>query len=246
MIIGGVSPLPYISFRFTIAAVVSLLLWGRGNWKYGSVLGFILALSYTTQTLGLKFTTASKNGFFTSLYVVLVPLVSWFLEKERLTKLQAIGLATAAVGSYFMSGGISGFNFGDFLSFLCAVGFAFHVVLITVFSKKVKEESLLTPQFTITAALNALFATGLSWHMTVPATVVALYTAILATVFGIWVQVKNQKLIGSNLTALVFAGEPVFAALFSFLFLHEVLTPLQILGASLLTAAIILSGVNAK
>ena len=246
IIIEGVSPLSYISIRFLLAALVSFLLWGKGNWKYGSILGIILALSYTTQTVGLKFTTASKNGFFTSLYVVLVPLVSRLIEKERMNLLQGIGITLAGIGSYFLSGGVAGFNIGDFLSFLCAVGFAFHVVLITVFSRKIKEEDLLTPQFAITGLLNALLAVRSSWHFNLPFLAVAAYTALLATVFGIWIQVKYQKVIGSNTTAIVFAGEPVFAALFSFLIIGEVFTIFQIIGGAMLVSAIIISGVKVK
>ncbi len=246
LIISDVSPFTYISLRFFIAAALAFLIWGKGNWKYGSILGVILALSYTSQTVGLRFTTSSKNGFFTSLYIVLVPLVSYFIEKEKLSKYQAIGLVLAGIGSYLLSGGVHGFNIGDFLSFLCAVGFAFHVVLITVFSKNTKEEDLLTPQFAITSALNALFGIGSSWKFSLPAIGVAFYTAIFATVFGILMQVKYQKHIGSNTTAIIFSGEPVFAALFSWLILREILTPVQLIGAGLLVGAIVLTGVKSK
>jgi len=244
LIIGNVSPMNYTSFRFAIAAVLSYMLWGRGNWKYGSILGIILSLGYLTQTVGLKYTTASKNGFFTSLYVVLVPVVSWILEKEKLHISQAVGLAMAGIGSYLLSGGVRGFNFGDFLSLLCAVFFAFHVVLITIFSKKVKEEDLLTPQFAITSALNAAFGVGTSWRLSEGAIMSALYNAALSTVYGIWAQVKYQKHVGSNTTAIIFVGEPMFAALFSWIILHEMLSPMQLLGATLMVGAIIVSGVK--
>jgi len=244
LIIGDVSPTNYIAFRFAIAAIFSYVFWGKGNWKYGSLLGVILALGYLTQTVGLKYTTASKNGFFTSLYVVLVPVVSWILEKEKLHINQAVGLTMAGVGSYLLSGGVKGFNFGDFLSLLCAVAFAFHVVLITIFSKKAKEEDLLTPQFTITSVANAIFGLGTSWYLSVGAIMSALYNAALSTVFGIWVQVKYQKHVGSNTTAIIFVGEPIFAALFSWIILHETLSPMQFLGATLMVGAIIISGVK--
>ena len=244
LIISDISPTFYISFRFFIAFVVAYLVWGMGNIKYGSILGIILGLSYTTQTVGLKFTTASKNGFLTSLYVVLVPLVSWLIEKERLTRYQIIGFFLAFVGSYLLSGGVHGFNFGDFLSFLCAVGFSFHVVLISVFSRKVKETDLLTTQFLITSVVNLMLSFNSSWNMNIPSIAVAFYTALSATVLGIYVQVKHQKVVGSNTTALIFAGEPVFAALFSYIIIGEVLSPVQVLGGGMLVGSLVLAGIK--
>ena len=244
LVIGDVSPLAYNSVRFAMASVVAFLLWGKGEWKRGSLLGIILALSYASQTAGLKLTTASKNGFFTSLYIVLVPFVSWIIERVKPRYNHIIGAVLAFFGSYLLSGGVEGFNLGDFLSTLCGIGFAFHVVLITKFSREVKETDLLTPQFLITAALNGLLALNASWYMPFGTIGAALYTALFATVLGIWMQVKYQKEVGSNTAAMIFTGEPVFAMLFSALILGETFTQNQIIGASLLVGAIILSGVK--
>ncbi len=242
--IGNVSPLAYNSVRFAIASVIAFLIWGKGEWRRGSLLGIILALSYASQTAGLKLTTASKNGFFTSLYIVLVPFVSWVIEGIKPRYNHLIGAVLAFFGSYMLSGGVKGFNFGDFLSTLCGIGFAFHVVLITKFSKEVRETDLLTPQFLITTLVNGLMAAGSSWRMPLGALGAAVYTAVLATVLGIWMQVKYQKEVGSNTAAMIFTGEPVFAMLFSFMMLGETFSEIQIAGASLLVGAIILSGVK--
>lgn len=245
MVMGDVSPLFYNSVRFAMAAILSFLIWGKGEWKRGGVLGIILALSYASQTTGLKFTTASKNGFFTSLYVVLVPFVSWIIEKTRPGLNHVLGIILAFWGSYLLSGGVKGFNTGDFLSTLCGIGFAFHVVLITKFSRQVKEEDLLTPQFVVTSLVNGMIAiAGKSFDLTLSALFVATYTAISATVFGIWVQVKFQKVMGSNTAALIFSGEPVFAMIFSHIMIHEVFTTSQIIGAALLIGAVIMAGVK--
>ena len=243
MVIGDVSPLFYNAVRFSIAAAVSYLLWGKGDWKRGGLLGVILALSYASQTAGLKLTTSSKNGFFTSIYVVLVPFVSWMIEGIRPKSNHVAGAVAALIGSYLLAGGVRGFNFGDFLSLLCGVGFAFHVVLITELSRRTKEEDLLFPQFLLTALMNLLLSSG-RWDMNVPALGVAAYTALAATVFGIWVQVKFQKVMGSNTAALIFAGEPVFAMIFSLLMLKETFTPSQLVGAGLLVSSMILAGVR--
>jgi len=65
------------------------------------------------------------------------------------------------------------------------------------------------------------------------------FSALLATIFALWVQLKFQKEVGSNVSALIYVGEPVFAAIFSFLILSEKLSFLQISGMILLICAMI-------
>jgi len=244
IVLVGISPFIYNSMRFSLASILSYLIWGFGSIKYGAILGLFLSCGYITQIWGLTMTTASKSGFITSLYVVLVPLISYFLERKKVSVLQLLGFCFAFIGMYLLSGGVDGFNFGDFLNLLCAVSFAFHVVMITIFSNKVHHSKLLTPQFLTTALINSFLGIHGKWKITFPILGVVIYTAIFATVYGIYIQTKYQKRIGSNTSALIFSGEPVFSAIFSYLILHEKMTVFQIVGAGLLLTAILMSSVG--
>lgn len=51
--------------------------------KQGMVLGALLFVSQFFQTLGCKYTTAGKNAFITTIYVILVPFLYWWIEKRR-------------------------------------------------------------------------------------------------------------------------------------------------------------------
>jgi drug/metabolite transporter (DMT)-like permease len=73
---------------------------------------------------------------------------------------------------------------------------------------------------------------------------VGIYTGIAASVLVILVQLKYQKIVGSNATALIFSGEPVFASIFSYYFLNERLSELQFAGAVLLIIAVILASLK--
>ncbi|MDI3473580.1 MAG: hypothetical protein PWQ20_1598 [Thermotogaceae bacterium] len=239
-----VSPLVYISLRFWIAFLFSFFLWKKRNFKYAFILGLVLSIGYITQTWGLKLTTASKSGFITSLYIPLVPFFSYMFEREKVTKLQFLGFVLSMIGFYMISGGIDGINVGDFLTLICAVSFALHIVLITVYSKKVEETSLLSYQFLTVAVINTLLSLNSNWNLTVMAVSVGIYTGIAASVLVILVQLKYQKIVGSNATALIFSGEPVFASIFSYYFLNERLSEFQFAGAVLLIIAVILASLK--
>ncbi len=80
-----------------------------------------------------------------------------------------------------------------------------------------------------------------SWKLGAPIWLTAIYTAIAATIVVNFLQARYQKVIGSNSTVLIFIGEPIFASLFSFIFLGERFSALQMIGASIMIGVIILT-----
>ncbi|XEY15142.1 DMT family transporter [Fervidobacterium thailandense] len=236
-----ISPFGYNAVRFWIATVLSWAMFRKSDWRRGTVLGIIMGIAYATQTWGLTLTTATKSGFITSLYIVIVPFFAYLIEREKPTIPQLIGFVGALVGMYLLSGGIRGYNFGDFLTTICGIAYALHVVLITKYSRETDELSLLTPQFLTVALLNTIFSLVSSnnpWVFSMNALYVATFTALTATILAIIIQAKYQKVVGNNVTALIFVGEPVFALLSSMLILHERLNLLQTIGALLMILSI--------
>ncbi|MBB6062025.1 drug/metabolite transporter (DMT)-like permease [Thermosipho japonicus] len=245
MVLVDISPFAYNAIRFWIATLLSFFVFGKGN-KYGLILGVVLGVSYAAQTWGLTLTTSSKSGFITAFYIVLIPIFSYFIEKEKPTKVQIFSFLIAMIGEYLLSGGINSINFGDVLTFFCAILYALHVVLVTEFSKKSPEKDLLTSQFLMVAVLNSLFGLNQSWKIDVKIFSVALFTAIFATIYALIAQAKYQKVVGSNTSALIFVGEPVFATIFSIILLSERLDMLQIFGVVLTMFALMLSIIPEK
>ncbi len=49
----------------------------------GLLCGVFLATASTFQQIGLVYTTAGKAGFITALYILLVPVISFFVFKKR-------------------------------------------------------------------------------------------------------------------------------------------------------------------
>ena len=83
-----------MTFRFFISAVLLNLIFfkqikdnlSKGILKAGSILGICLFLGFFLQTVGLKYTTPSKNAFLTSVNVVIVPFIGLILYKRKLDK----------------------------------------------------------------------------------------------------------------------------------------------------------------
>lgn len=244
-----VSPFLYNAIRFWIATFLSSLIFKKSDWKRGTILGVVMAIAYATQTWGLTLTTSTKSGFITSLYIVIVPFFSFLIERERVKLIQILGFIGATVGMYLLSsGGLTGYNFGDFLTTICGIMYALHVVLITHFSKETDEYALLTPQFLTVAILNTVFNVFYkgSWSFSLPAFGVATFTAVTATIVAIIIQAKYQRVVGSNVSALIFVGEPLFAMVLSMIILHEKITALQGVGITIMMLSIVLGVLQAE
>nr|HPI41496.1 DMT family transporter [Pseudobdellovibrionaceae bacterium] len=111
--------------------------------KEGLIAGFILGIVLLLQTWGLLYTTATKSGFITSLYVVLIPLFLHFFWKQKTSPSTYINVAFALLGMVILispdpqSVDLLFMNRGDLLTLLCAVFAAFHIIYIDLKSKKI-------------------------------------------------------------------------------------------------------------
>ncbi len=251
IVIGSANPFFYNACRFAVATALSVLVFRKkSNWKHGFVLGFFLAVAYAAQTSGLKITSSAKSGFITSLYIPLVPLFSYFIEKSKPTVLQLAAFVSSILGLYLLNDpSRDPFNFGDFLTVICAVAFAIHVVLITHYTKNNSDEaSLLVPQLLLTSTLNFVFTPigGRPLGISFGFVLVLVFTAITATVFAVWVQLKYQKQVGSNTAAFIYVGEPVFAAIFAAIILAERFSASQFVGMIILILSMIGGSISYK
>jgi drug/metabolite transporter (DMT)-like permease len=235
------SPFVFNAFRFLLAAFFSLFFTKKHVVKDAVLLGAVFGFAFLAQTWGITLTTASKSGFLTSMYIVIVPLFAYLMEGEKVKGFQKIGFPFAVLGSYMMAGGIEGLNLGDILNIICGVLFALHIILITRASKKHDEFSLLSVQFMTAAIINAIagMVTGWNMNLNLPIISTIVYMAFFPTMIALMIQLKYQKKVGNNLTALIFVGEPIFSTVFAIMFLQERLTVNQWIGASLLVAAIL-------
>ncbi|MCG6522793.1 DMT family transporter, partial [Vibrio parahaemolyticus] len=122
---GGLTPLQIITLRFFLAAIImNLLFFKQIRANMGTPpppppppLGIFLFLAFTVQTIGLMYTTPSKNAFITAANVVIVPFIGFILYRRKLDKIGIISSLVALIGIGILSLEADfSINFGDFLT----------------------------------------------------------------------------------------------------------------------------------
>ena len=100
--LNDVSSMFFIALRYSVAAIILLPYFLR-NQKYltkelllgGMLVGLFLFLGSSTQTAGLKYTTASRSAFITGTMVIIVPILQLIIEKRPPTKGAILGTILA-------------------------------------------------------------------------------------------------------------------------------------------------------
>lgn len=210
----------------------------------GSVCGVILFVASSFQQVGLVYTTAGKAGFITALYIVLVPLFGLFLHKKT-TWLTWAGIALATVGLYLLcvKEGFS-IEFGDFLIFICAIFFSWHILACDHFTEASDPVKLSLVQFAVCCVLAtitaAIFETP-TWAGIVECAIPIIYCGIFSAGVGYTLQMVAQKDTDPTIASLLLSLESVFGALGGFIILNEILTAKELLGCVIMFGAVILA-----
>ncbi len=260
--IATLPPLTFNGIRFFLASVflfLFLLLFYRVQLKQlngklilsGIILGVWLFSGYAFQTIGLLYTSSSKAGFITGLSVVLVPVFALFLLKQRPKIPAVIGITLATVGLYLLTlGDALNVNQGDLLVFMGAVSFAFQIIFTGRYAPHFPSLALAFVQILTVAVLSGGSAfffedwrTTLTWEaLTTPIIYWALLvTAIPATALAFLAQTECQRFTTATRVALIFAMEPVFAAVTAYLFNEEVLGGRALVGCLFIFIGMILA-----
>ena len=250
---GGLTPLQILTIRFFIGAVLLGVIFfkeiknniTKEAVKAGSIIGVFLFIAFAFQTVGMSYTTASKNAFLTAVNVVIVPFIGFTLYKRPLDKYGIISSIIAIVGIGILSLEADfSINFGDFLTIICAVGFAFHIFFTGEFVKKHNGIVLTVVQFTVAAVLSLVLQIlfkETQINAEISSIVGVLYLGVFSTTIAFLLQTLCQKEVSETKAAIILALESVFGSILSIIILHEVLTVRMIVGCLVIFMAIIVS-----
>jgi drug/metabolite transporter (DMT)-like permease len=221
----------------------------RVQWKIvltgGLLCGLMHFIASNLQQVGIEHTTASKAAFITSLYAIIVPIISVFIGK-KIRALVWVSCLISVAGLYLISMKGSHFTlqFGDLLVLCCALFFALQILVIDHFSPKCNGVKMSCIQFLFsgTAGIICMFIfenpnLGAILHCWLP----IVYGGVFSTGIAYTLQIIGQKNTPATEASLILCLEAVFGALTGTILLHELLSPREYLGCALIFGAVVLS-----
>lgn len=215
----------------------------------GIICGIMLTLGSAIQQVGLVFTTAAKAGFLTTLYILLVPILG-LIFKQKTYWNAWLGVFVGAIGLYFLSITESlSMEKGDLIILLSALFWALHILFIGRFAPQCDPIRLSIVQFLVTGIISlfvsffadSFFAPPLTIQYLLDGLPQILYVGIMSSGLAFTFQALGQRHANPTTASLILSLEAVFAAVFGFLILGEIMTLRELFGSALVLAAVILS-----
>jgi drug/metabolite transporter (DMT)-like permease len=250
--LAQIPPFSFMFLRFLLGAILAVgaylavggrLRFDRELLRMSGIATIFLFLGYVTQTVGLRYTTASNSAFITVLYVVFVPL---FLR--RFQGRTWFSAALALTGLWFLVNPSLEMNVGDLWTLACAMAFAAHIACIETYSRRGEAALFFLWQMIL---VTAIF--GPTMLIEGPTATQLAPTGLLLVGLGVTgglatgafaIQVWAQRLLPAQQVALIFSLEPAFAAWLAWYFLGEQLSAQGWLGSGLILAGVIIGGLT--
>jgi drug/metabolite transporter (DMT)-like permease len=251
--LADASTLLFLTIRFASAAFVLAVLFRkdfragnlRNSIRGGALAGVCLFSGYVFQTVGLRYTSASKAAFLTGFTTPMVAVLSTLVYRKAPRFAEALGVATAFAGMALMTIPSNRFQIssGDLIVSGCAIAYAFHILVTGRFANQVNMGVFITTQIATGAAIGAAtfwWAEPVRIHWSLALIAALVVTSLLATALGFTVQTWAQRWSSPTRTALFFTLEPIFAWITSYLVAGEVLSGRGIAGAALILAGVLM------
>ena len=265
-----------LTFRFTLAALLFLLFFGRkilSQLRGVSVMTYLptslcMAVAYISVNMALKYSPATIVGFIMSLPVVLTPVLRSLLLKKpypwKKIPLQMI----IVMGLYLLCCGQEGLQFGvgEVCAMVTAVALAAGMVLGEKSLYILDSTTISCTQAGATALISVLCAcnldglpvwsngtsvanlkTGVVISQVQPAAwLVVGYLAVGCTCLAYFLQNAAIARLSSQTVALLQTSQPILTAACSFLILGETLTWSGYLGAGLIFVCLIYESMGGR
>ncbi|MFD7523273.1 DMT family transporter [Paenibacillus chitinolyticus] len=254
-----VSPFTVVALRFGIAFLIMIVILNKKlisvNTKilsYSAIVGVLLCGIFISLMYGIKTTSASSAGFLTSTTVILVPVLQTLISRKLPRKEVIYGVITVSIGLALLTvkdDFTFAFGLGSLLCLLAAFLYGVHIIVTNYFVQKVDAFQLGIFQLGF-AFLFALIGKFIFETPVLPNGVMEwsaiLGLAIICSAYGFVMQPIAQKYTTPESTGFLFSLEPVFSALFAFIFLHENMGGKGYIGALLILAGVLIANTSLK
>jgi len=219
--------------RFVFASIVSLIFFNKkmktvtkSDLKAGIIMGLLLAVGYVMQTFGLEGTTAGNSAFLTGTNVVMVPFFFWLVTKKKPGKNNIVAAALMFLGILLLTvdfDNFGKFNLWDFLTFLCAISFAWQVVATGIFAQD-KDPVVISTLQLLTCTVIFFFMMLVERQpisFSAKGAASMLYLSLVTTMLCFLMQTIGQKYTSTTHAAIILSLESVVGSMFGVIFLEE-------------------------
>lgn len=215
----------FVGLRFLVAGVISVVIFRsalRGiRWRdigAGVAIGVMIHLGYGLQTVGLQTIDSSTSAFITAMYVPLVPLAQWAVFRRRPPVMAFVGAGLAFVGLVLIAGPDAvalSLGSGEIITMISTLPIAAEIILISLFAGRIDLGRITVVQL-LTAGLLGLLTMPIVGE-TLPAfSWVWVGCAIGLGAASCLIQLTMnwaQKSVSPTRATIIYAGEPVWAAI---------------------------------
>jgi len=209
-------------------------------------LGFILAIGQELQQISLIYTDVANTGVFTVFYVLVVPVISYFIFSKKMHWSIWPAVVVCLIGGLLLSElKNTSVRLGDSLGILSAFCWGIHILLI--------RKTIDFFNYPITIAMSQClvafvilmppmyFFEDPSINNILKDSYEIIYVGVLSSGLAFLLQTYSLQNISPAPAAIVFSLEGVFAAIFAWLILDQFLNEIKILGIILILSAVIFS-----
>jgi len=194
--------------------------------SYGFVAGLLIFIVYGLQTVGANYTTPAKNGVFTGLYIIFVPIIIMLIKKHFVWKTFLLAISCfigVIIVSDFFSERIT-INIGDILTIFCAIIIAIYFIVLEKFlvCPDIDFFNFTTIQlfvvFVFSFLTSWIFENGnygvVNWENAI---LWLLFLGIIATALTYYIQTLVQSILSANMVSVLSCSESLFSVIFSLL-----------------------------
>lgn len=218
--------------------------WGKAMRK-GFLCGLFMTAAMLLQQWGLVGAKTGKGGFITAMYIVLVPVLTFFMTgKTRARTWISVGIAV--IGMYFLcaANGLSGIDRYDLMLLGSALLYSVQIIMIDHFAQETDAVEFCMAEFIpcvlVCTAVMFLFEKPVLQSFA-DAWFPIFYAGILSGGVGYTLQIVGQKGQDPAIASLLMSLESVFAVLAGWVLQGQVLSGSEAFGCVLMFCAIILA-----
>ena len=212
----------------------------------GACCGLVLFAASSFQQFGISNTTAGKAGFITALYIIIVPVLGFFMKKKTTSKVWIC--AAIAVAGFYLLCIRNDFSIGpgDTLVLISAVFFSLHIIVIDYFNGKNTDPMIMSCFQFLTAGIIGFPMMFIFENPDINNIINAAVPILYAGVLSSGIAFTLQKDTDPTVATMIMSLESVFAALSGWLILGETLSVRELSGCILVFAAVITAQLPAK